>query len=66
MFSGNFSLEEDLFLYLKNTKYINNWDLVDLSAPKIVGDFLLDKDKKILYELAESENLCYWQPGYYR
>lgn len=27
--------------YLKNTKYINNWDLVDLSAPNIVGDFLL-------------------------
>jgi 3-methyladenine DNA glycosylase AlkD len=43
--------------YLKNTKNINNWDLVDLSAPKIVGNFLFDKDKKILYNLAKSKNL---------
>ncbi|MDD5569170.1 MAG: DNA alkylation repair protein [Candidatus Pacebacteria bacterium] len=43
--------------YLKNYKYINNWDLVDLSAPKIVGDFLLSKNRKILYELAKSDNV---------
>lgn len=43
--------------YLKNTKYINNWDLVDLSADKIVGAFLIDKSKKILYKLAKSKNL---------
>jgi 3-methyladenine DNA glycosylase AlkD len=43
--------------YLKNTKRINNWDLVDLSAHKIVGDYLLDKDRKILYKLAKSKNL---------
>ena len=43
--------------YLKNTKSINNWDLVDLSAPNIVGDYLLDKDKSILYKLAKSDNL---------
>ena len=43
--------------YLKNTKKINNWDLVDLSAHKILGDYLLDKDKKIIYRLAKSENL---------
>lgn len=43
--------------YLKNAKRINNWDLVDLSAPKIMGPYLLDKDKKILYRLARSENL---------
>jgi len=43
--------------YLKNTKRINNWDLVDISAPNIVGDYLLDKDRKILYKLAKSKNL---------
>ena len=43
--------------YLKNTKNINNWDLVDLSAPKIVGDYLLNKPRKILYKLARSSNL---------
>ncbi len=43
--------------YLENTKNINNWDLVDLSAPNIVGDFLLDKKKNVLYELVQSENL---------
>ena len=43
--------------YLKNSRNINNWDLVDISAPKIVGDFLLDKSKSILYKLAKSNNL---------
>lgn len=44
-------------LYLKNTKNINNWDLVDLSAPNIVGAYLKDKERKILYKLAKSKNL---------
>jgi len=43
--------------YLKHTKKINNWDLVDLSAPNIVGNYLVDKDRKILYKLARSKNL---------
>ena len=43
--------------YLKNTKWINNWDLVDVTTPGIVGMFLLDKDRKILYDLAKSKNL---------
>jgi len=43
--------------YLKNTSRINNWDLVDLTAPKIVGEYLLTKDRVILYHLAESDNL---------
>ena len=43
--------------YLKNTKRINNWDLVDLSCHYILGNWLLDKDRRILYKLAKSENL---------
>ncbi len=45
--------------YIKNAKNINNWDLVDVSAPKIVGEYLLNKDKSILYKLAKSKKL--WQ-----
>jgi len=57
---ANFEEKREIFnFYLKNTGNINNWDLVDLSAPGIVGDFLLDKDRQILYELARSDNL--WQ-----
>lgn len=43
--------------YLKNTEYINNWDLVDLSCHEILGDYLFDKDKKILEKLSKSKNL---------
>lgn len=43
--------------YLANTKYINNWDLVDLSAANIVGDFLMHKNKFVLYLLANSNML---------
>ena len=43
--------------YLKNTKKINNWDLVDLSCHYILGNWLLDKDRRILYKLARSKNL---------
>ncbi|MCX5687250.1 MAG: DNA alkylation repair protein [Candidatus Omnitrophica bacterium] len=43
--------------YLTNTKYINNWDLVDLSSHEIIGSFLLKKSKKELYSLSKSESL---------
>jgi 3-methyladenine DNA glycosylase AlkD len=43
--------------YLKNIGCVNNWDLVDLSAPKIIGAYLFDKDRKILFKLAKSKNL---------
>src|SRR5690606_9464333 len=39
--------------YLKNIKYINNWDLVDLSADKIMGEYLFYKEREILFKLAE-------------
>ena len=42
-------------LYLKHTKYINNWDLVDSSASYIVGSFLFNKNRSILYELVQSK-----------
>ncbi len=43
--------------YLRHTRYINNWDLVDSSAPYIVGAHLLDGDTSILYQLAASRSL---------
>ena len=55
---GNDKEREKIYkFYLDNAKYINNWDLVDLTAPNIVGKFLLDKDKFILYQLVKSQNL---------
>jgi 3-methyladenine DNA glycosylase AlkD len=45
-------------LYLRNTRNINNWDLVDLSAEKIVGQYLMEKnDISVLKKLAKSKNL---------
>lgn len=44
-------------LYLNNTQYINNWDLVDSSAHKIVGIHLENKDKADLYKLSKSASL---------
>lgn len=44
-------------LYLANTKYIDNWDLVDSSAPQVVGAHLQAGDRTVLEELARSESL---------
>lgn len=50
--------KEQIFeLYIQNIDRVNNWDLVDLSAPKIIGNYLLDKPKDLLYKLAFSHNL---------
>ncbi|MDR1545024.1 MAG: DNA alkylation repair protein [Prevotellaceae bacterium] len=43
--------------YIANYQRINNWDLVDLSAPSIVGEYLLDKNADILHQYAKSESL---------
>ncbi len=54
------SRNEIFRFYVKNAKQVNNWDLVDLSAPKIVGKHLLGKGKKgrqVLARLAKSESL---------
>jgi len=44
-------------VYLRNLTYVDNWDLVDGSAPAIVGGYLLDKPRDELYELVASSNL---------
>jgi len=52
------SKQESLYdLYLSHTAYVNNWDLVDLSAEHIVGVWLYTRKRDLLYQLAESENL---------
>lgn len=43
-------------LYIKKHKYINNWDLVDRSAPYVVGGYLFDKPRTVLYKLTKSKN----------
>jgi 3-methyladenine DNA glycosylase AlkD len=43
--------------YLKNSTKINNWDLVDSSASSIVGNYLFDKPRDILFKLAKSKNI---------
>ncbi|MFA6050788.1 MAG: DNA alkylation repair protein [Candidatus Paceibacterota bacterium] len=55
---GDQKKQKDIFnFYLAHTEDINNWDLVDTSAPQIVGGYLLKKDRKILYKLAKSKNI---------
>ena len=49
--------EKIVHFYLDNLKYVNNWDLVDLSADKILGAYLYDKDRAVIYELCDSGNL---------
>ena len=43
--------------YIKNRRGVNNWDLVDLSAPKIIGKYLFEKEKSLLFKFAVSKNL---------
>jgi 3-methyladenine DNA glycosylase AlkD len=44
-------------IYVSSFKYINNWDLVDVTCPHVTGKHLLDKDRTILYKWAKSEDL---------
>jgi 3-methyladenine DNA glycosylase AlkD len=55
---GDEALKKEIYdLYLKHTRYINNWDLVDLTAPNIVGTYLLERSRKPLHEMAKSNDL---------
>lgn len=50
--------KEEIFdFYMNNRKGINNWDLVDLSAPAVVGAYLYNKEKSVLFEFAKSRSL---------
>ncbi|MGH3088487.1 MAG: DNA alkylation repair protein [Rubrobacteraceae bacterium] len=52
------SRRKELFdLYMRRTDRINNWDLVDVSCPFVVGGYLFDKPRDVLYKLARSDNL---------
>jgi 3-methyladenine DNA glycosylase AlkD len=52
------SLRKELYdLYLRRHDRINNWDLVDLAAPYVIGRYLIDKPRDILYELAKSSDI---------
>ena len=56
--SGDESVQKQVYdLYLENTEFINNWDIVDISASNIVGAHLYEKDKAPLYDLVQSKNL---------
>ena len=55
--SGESERKEIFDFYFRNTSCVNSWDLVDLSCPTIVGEYLLDKDRDILYKLAKSKYL---------
>lgn len=56
--AGDERAKEKLFdFYLRHTRYVNNWDLVDTSAPYIVGEYLASRPRKVLYHLAKSSNI---------
>ena len=56
--SGEESVQKQVYdFYLENTEFINNWDIVDISASNIVGAHLYEKDKAPLYDLVQSKNL---------
>lgn len=52
--------EACISFYLSHTRYINNWDLVDLSCYPLLGRYLLDKDRSLLYKLAR-EGETIWE-----
>lgn len=45
-------------LYIRRHDRINTWDLVDRSAPWVVGSYLMDKPRKVLYKLAKSKRMA--------
>lgn len=55
---ASLSEKEEIFnFYVENRAFINNWDLVDLSSPKIIWEHLFGRDRSRLYDFAKSDNL---------
>jgi len=55
---GDETVKKSIFdIYMSNTQYINNWDLIDLSAPSIVGEYLKSRHYTTLYTFAKSNSL---------
>lgn len=55
---GDEQLRSDIYnLYLEQTEYINNWDLIDTSAEHIVGAYVSERDRNILHDLVRSGSL---------
>ncbi|HNK95396.1 MAG TPA: DNA alkylation repair protein [Leptospiraceae bacterium] len=51
-------LKKEIYeFYIKHLQYVNNWDLVDEASRTILGSYLLDRDRSILYKLVKSKNL---------
>lgn len=56
--AGDSRAKQKIFdFYLRHTRHINNWDLVDTSAPYIIGEHLLSRPRTVLYSLVQSPNL---------
>ncbi|AXH08917.1 DNA alkylation repair protein [Malaciobacter halophilus] len=56
--SKKINKKDEIFnFYIINISWVNNWDLIDVTSSHIVGDYLIKKDKSILYEFATSNNL---------
>jgi 3-methyladenine DNA glycosylase AlkD len=56
--AGDSASRKNVFdFYLQHTRHINNWDLVDASAPYIVGEHLVSRSRRVLYHLAKSSDL---------
>jgi 3-methyladenine DNA glycosylase AlkD len=55
--ADNLVLEEVVDFYLKHLEYVNNWDLVDSSCHQILGRYLTEKEKDLLFHFAHSSNI---------
>src|SRR3989344_4625729 len=54
----NETRQKEIFNFtIEHKKHLNNWDLVDVSTPTLIGQYLENKSKAIIYKLAQSENL---------